>query len=85
MYGSPNKREQTRTKALLDQLNMAYLTQADMDWAMQQLLTYRLSHGIAIMDCLIASVCHRLQVPLYTHNVRDMTILLGSALVVKPY
>jgi|688.fasta_scaffold384797_1 predicted nucleic acid-binding protein len=85
MYGSPNKREQTRTKALLDQLNMAYLTQADMDWAMQQLLTYRLSHGIAIMDCLMASVCHRLQVPLYTHNVRDMTILLGSALVVKPY
>jgi hypothetical protein len=37
------------------------------------------------MDCLMASVCHRLQVPLYTHNVRDMTILLGSALVVKPY
>jgi tRNA(fMet)-specific endonuclease VapC len=85
MYGAPSKREQTRTRALLDQFDIVYLRQADMDWAMQQLLTYRLSHGIAIMDCLIASVCHRLQVPLYTHNVRDMTILLDSSLVVKPY
>ncbi len=30
------------------------------DWAMQQLFRYRLSHGVAVMDCLIASVCHRL-------------------------
>ena len=65
--------------------DIVYLTQADMDWAMQQLLTYRLSHGIAVMDCLIASVCYRLQVPLYTHNMRDMTNILGAALVVKPY
>lgn len=85
MYGAPSKREQVRTKALLDQFEMVYLTQTDMEWAMQQLLTYRLSHGIAVMDCLIASICHRLQVPLYTHNVRDMTSLIGSALVVKPY
>lgn len=85
MYGAPSKREQARTKALLDQLDIVYLIQVGMDWAMQQLLTYRLSHGVAIMDCLIASVCYRLKVPLYTHNVRDMTILLGSSLVVKPY
>jgi predicted nucleic acid-binding protein len=85
IYGAPSKREQRRTKALLDQFDIEYLSEADMDWAMQQLLAYRLSHGIAILDCLIASVCYRLQVPLYTHNVRDMTILLGSSLVVKPY
>ncbi|MEZ4869944.1 MAG: PIN domain-containing protein [Caldilineaceae bacterium] len=85
IYGAPNKRAQASTHALLNRFDMVYLTQVDMDWAMQQLLTYRLSHGIAIMDCLIASVCHRMQVPLYTHNVRDMTILLGSSLVVKPY
>ena len=85
IYGAQNKRVQAATTALLSRFDMVYLTQADMDWAMQQLLTYRLSHGIAIMDCLIASVAHRLQVPLYTDNVRDMTILLGSSLVVKPY
>ncbi len=85
IYGAPNKRAQGSTKELLSRFDMLYLTQADMDWAMQQLLTYRLSHGIAVMDCLIASVCHRLQVPLYTHNVRDMAILLDAALVIKPY
>ena len=85
IYGAPNKRAQSATKELLNRFDMLYLTQADMDWAMHQLLTYRLSHGIAVMDCLIASVCHRLQVPLYTHNVRDMAILLDRALVIKPY
>jgi predicted nucleic acid-binding protein len=85
IYGAPSKRVQAATRAVLNRFDMTYLTQADMDWAMQQLLMYRLSHGIAIMDCLIASVCSRLQVPMYTHNVRDMTILLGSSLVVRPY
>ncbi len=45
----------------------------------------RLSHGAAMNDCLIASVCHRLQVPLYTHNLKDMRILIGAELAVKPY
>lgn len=35
-------------------------------------------------DCLIASVAHRLQVPLYTHNLKDMTPLIGE-LALKPY
>src|SRR5689334_4887130 len=65
IYGAAGKRGQAQTIALLQQFSMIYLTQADMDWAMQTLLTYRLSHGVAVMDCLIASVCHRLQVPLY--------------------
>lgn len=85
MYGAPSKREQVRSKAFFDQCDMIHLTQSDMEWAMEQLVTFRLSHGITIMDCLIASVCHRLQIPLYTHNVRDMTILLGSSLVIQPY
>ena len=36
---------------------------------MQQLEHYRLSDGVGIHDCLIASVCHRLQVPIYSHNL----------------
>lgn len=85
MYGAPSKRVQSVTNSLLNRFDMIYLTQADMDWAMQQMLAYRLSHGIAVMDCLIASVSYRLQIPLYTHNIRDMTVLLDPSLVVKPY
>ena len=63
---------------------MVYLTQADLDWAMQTQMRYELSHGVGMMDCLIASVSHRLQLPLYTHNLKHFTPLLG-ALAQKPY
>jgi predicted nucleic acid-binding protein len=85
MQGAPGKRGEIRSLNLFRQFDLIYLDEADQIWAMQQLLTHRLSHGVSTMDCLIASVCHRLQVPLYTHNLRDMVRLLGSDLVVKPY
>ncbi len=50
---------------------------------MEQMERYRLSHGVTINDCLIASVAYRLEVPLYTHNIKDMTPLFGK-LAVKP-
>jgi predicted nucleic acid-binding protein len=85
IYGAPGKTGQAACHRILDQFEMVYLTETDMDWAMQRLLARRLSHGVAILDCLIASVCHRLQVPLYTHNRRDMEAILGQQLTVKPY
>ncbi|NWF68509.1 MAG: hypothetical protein HXY40_05435 [Chloroflexi bacterium] len=56
---------------------------ADIDWAADRLADFRLSHGVEIMDCLIAAPCHRLQLPLYTHNLKHLTPLLG-ALAHKP-
>ena len=85
MYGAAGKAGQAKCKAILNEFNMEYLTRTDMDWAMQQLEHYRLSHGVETNDCLIASVCHRLQVPLYTHNVKDMRVLLDEPLVRIPY
>jgi predicted nucleic acid-binding protein len=85
IYGAPGRAGQARSLKLFKQFNLVYLTEEDQDWAMQQMITYRLSRGVEINDCLIASVCHRLQVPLYTDNVRDMTKLLPSSLVLKPY
>jgi hypothetical protein len=52
---------------------------------MQQLERDRLSDGVGMHDCLIASACHRLQVPIYTHNLKDMRVLLDETLVIKPY
>jgi predicted nucleic acid-binding protein len=85
MYGAPGKTGQLACRTLLDQFELLHLTPADQDWSMRMLATHRLSHGVGIMDCLIASVCQRLQVPLYTHNLRDMTILLGNHLATRPY
>jgi len=85
MQGASGKAGQATCKAILSQFNMEYLTPADMDWAMQQMERYRLSHGVGMNDCLIASVVHRLQVPVYTHNLKDMRVLLDESLVIKPY
>jgi predicted nucleic acid-binding protein len=63
---------------------MIYYTQADLDWAMQQQMTYELSHGVGMMDCLIASISARTQMPLYTHNLKHFAPIIGS-LAQKPY
>lgn len=85
MYGAPGKRGQDECRQLLDTFAIVYLTREDMDWAMGRLAARRLSHGVAVVDCLIASVCQRLQVPLYSHNVGHMHAILGPELAVKPY
>jgi len=85
MYGVPSKAGQAQCKAILSQFDLVYLTQSDQEWAMHQMEHYRLSHGVGMNDCLIAAVSYRLQQPLYTHNLKDMRVLLGDTLPQKPY
>lgn len=84
MIGVPNKRAQSDTLDLLNRFETLFITRADQVWAMQKVEQMRFSHSIGMNDALIASVAYRLQVPLYTHNLKDMTPMIGS-LAVKPY
>jgi predicted nucleic acid-binding protein len=84
MSGTGSKAHQAASKTLLNQFNLLHLTSADQDWAMGQMERFRLSHRLSINDCLIASVAYRLGLTLYTHNLKDMTPLIGK-LAVKPY
>lgn len=84
MYGAGSKAKQIACNTLLSQFDLIHLTSSDQDWAMQQMATYRLSHGVAAGDCFIASVAYRLQLPLYTHNLKDMAPMIGG-LAVRPY
>jgi predicted nucleic acid-binding protein len=84
MVGAGSKAKQLACQTLLGQFDLIHLTPSDQEWAMQQMQSYRLSHGVAIGDCFIASVAYRLNLPLVTHNVKDMTPLVGN-LAVKPY
>ena len=84
MRGAPGKAGQKQSLRLMRQFSLEYLTQSDQRWAMLQMLRYRLSHGVSLTDCLIASVCYRLKVPLYTDNIKDFLPMLGG-LVIKPY
>ena len=84
MYGANSKAKQAACKTLLDEFSLVYVLSTDQAWAMQQMETYRLSHGITTNDCLIAAVVYRLQLPLFTHNLKDMSPMLGN-LAVRPY
>ena len=84
MEGTSNKVNQTDCKTLLSQFDLLYPSSIDQDWAMQQLEKFQFSHHIGKDDCLIASVVYRLQIPLCTHNIKDMQPLLGN-LAIKPY
>lgn len=84
MEGTTGKANQVQAKRILAQFEMVYLTIADQQWAMEQLERFQFSHHIGMNDCLIASVAHRLRVPLYTHNLKDIAPLIGE-LAVKPY
>lgn len=79
-----NRMNQVNSTNSLSQFEIQYLTISDQQWAMEQLERYQLSHQIGMNDCQIASVAYRLQIPLYTHNLKDMTLLLGN-LAQKPY
>jgi predicted nucleic acid-binding protein len=84
LQGVPNRNAERRALRILNKFARIDLTVSDVDWAIQQLTRYKLSHNIGGLDCLIASTSHRLQIPLYTTNLRHFTPLLSS-LVKKPY
>jgi predicted nucleic acid-binding protein len=84
MVGVANKRAQADLIRLLGGFNLIYLTQADQVWAIQQVERLRFSHSVGMNDAMIAAVAQRLQLPLYTHNLKDMTPLIGE-LAIKPY
>ncbi|PJF29340.1 MAG: hypothetical protein CUN52_08875 [Phototrophicales bacterium] len=85
IVGAPSKTGLMTCKVIMSQFNLIHLTISDQEWAIEQLEKYRLSHGIGLNDCLIASIAFRLQVPIYTHNLKHMELLLGKHLVIQPY
>jgi predicted nucleic acid-binding protein len=82
--GAQDKRAQSRALLLLRRFEIVENTQTDLHWAVNQLLQYGLSHSVEAFDCLIASVHPRLEVPLFTRNLKHFRPLLGS-LAVNPY
>lgn len=82
--GARDRKTQDQIEQVLSPYQMEYLIDTDLDWVMRQFRQYKLSHGIGILDCLIAAPAYRLQIPLYTKNLKHFEPLLGS-LAQKPY
>lgn len=69
--GARNKSEQNKIRKKLARFNMALLSAEITTEAIGLFGKYRLSHGLAIPDCLIASTAVVLNVELFTFNVKD--------------
>lgn len=82
--GCPNKRVLHGATQLLNRFDLVAIIPEDVDWALDKLTLYTLSHNIDPFDCLIAAVAFRTQTPLYTKNLKHFGPLLGG-LVHKPY
>lgn len=82
--GVQNRRDLDKAYTFFATCQIVPLTLDDMEWATDQLARFRLSHNVDAFDCLIASASHRLQEPIYTHNLKHFVPLLG-AMAVRPY
>src|SRR5688572_9021369 len=84
IQGASNRQKQNQAITILKRFQRIEHTEADFDQAISYLTQFNLSHNVGGNDCLIASVSHRLQLPLYTTNLKHFAPLLG-ALAQKPY
>jgi predicted nucleic acid-binding protein len=82
--GAQDRGAQRRAMTMMTQFELVSLEQIDFAWAMQQQIAQRLKFGVGVLDCLIAAPAFRLQLPLYTQNLKHFLPLLG-ALAQKPY
>lgn len=69
---------QRQALKLLRRFELVELTTVDIIWATEKLLVFNLSHNIDAFDCLIASVNQRMQLPLYTRNLKHSVPLIGE-------
>lgn len=82
--GAVSKVELEKVYTVLKHMTRVQLHPDDMEWARKRLPNFALSHHVDAFDCLIAASAFRLQLPLYTQNLKHFTPLLG-ALAVQPY
>jgi predicted nucleic acid-binding protein len=84
LEGAENKQKQLRAIVLLKRFTLVPITDTDMAWAVEKMTRFGLSHNVDAFDCLIASVHPRLNLRLYTRNLKHFTPLIGS-LAISPY
>ena len=84
IQGCQNKQKQQLAVTVLEGFDLIPITNEDVEWAAAQLLKFRLKLQVDKIDCLIAATSFRLQLPLYTRNLKHFQPLLKD-LAVAPY
>jgi predicted nucleic acid-binding protein len=84
VQGATDQIKRAQAIRFLRQFRIEHPTEDDNRWAMRQIASFHLSHGIQLQDAMIASVAARLAVPLYTANLKHFQPL-PSIDAHKPY
>ena len=84
MQGANSKLEQRSALRFLTQFEIHHLHSDDSTWTIQQFPTAYLVHGVGMLDVFTGAIAVRLQLPIYTRNVKHFSRLPG-VLAITPY
>ncbi|MEW4568732.1 type II toxin-antitoxin system VapC family toxin [Tautonia sp. JC769] len=84
IQGCRNLAEQQRIDRELQRFPMHWPTPADCRRAYRDFASFRLSHGLGLLDALIASTAIGLGEPLASFNVKHYRVIPGLT-IVQPY
>ena len=84
LVGCRNKGEQQKTERFLERFHILKLTEQVSDTAVGLLRQYRLRHGLAIPDALIAATAIELNQPLISKNQRHYRFIKKLQLLPYP-
>lgn len=84
LLGARNKQEQTALSEQVARYTILHLESGDSERSRQWFERFHLSHGVGVLDCLIAAIAVRIGKPFYTFNLKHFQVI--SALAVHaPY
>jgi tRNA(fMet)-specific endonuclease VapC len=77
MLGARDKQEQRMLTEQLARYPVLHLESGDSERARQWFEQFHLSHGVGILDCLIAAIAIRFGNPFYTFNLKHFQVIPG--------
>ena len=80
LFGATNKTEINQIDKLTKRFGLLLVNDKITEKAMELMKTYRLSHGLAIPDALIAATAIITELEFFTYNQRDFRFIAGLKL-----
>jgi predicted nucleic acid-binding protein len=77
LQGCRNRAEERAVQNLVRPLTVVWPSEADCDRALQDFLTYRLSHNLGLIDALIAACVVGRGATLCTFNAKHYRVIAG--------
>ncbi len=75
MFGAATKGELVKLNKKLSRFDTILIDPAITELSLMLLQTYKLSHGLALADCLIAATAIKTDLQLFTYNLRDFKFI----------